>query len=212
LVETLERERVDVKELILETARELFIELGYEGVSLRKVATRIGYSATTIYLYFADKEALFFELCSRDFAKLAAEFQKLNTIADPAERLKACGRAYVEFAVTHPNHYRLMFMTKANAPLDRMRAECPTNPDENAYLFLRSLVADCMKAGLFRPELTDVDLVSQTLWAGTHGVAALEITACMDGSIDWRSIQERTDFMLQSIVHGMGRTPERTEK
>src|ERR1700739_1339574 len=105
-----QRERDEVREKILDGARELFVECGYEGVTMRKVAERIEYSPTTIYLYFADKETLFRELCSADFRKLAASFQNVALIADPVERLRACARAYIQFAMEHPNHYRLMFM------------------------------------------------------------------------------------------------------
>jgi len=201
-----ERERVEVRELILDAARELFVEQGYEGVSMRKVAQRIDYSPTAIYLHFADKEALFHELCSRDFGSLAAGFRELASIPNPLERLAACGRAYVEFAVLHPNHYRLMFMTPVNLPLTEGERERQGNPDEDAYAFLLSLVEQCLRSGYFRPELTDPAMIAQTLWAGVHGVAALEITACSGGWIEWRSIRERCDFMLQSIIYGMART------
>jgi AcrR family transcriptional regulator len=207
VLERRERERVEVRELILDAARELFAELGYEGVSMRKVAQRIDYSPTAIYLHFADKEALFHELCGRDFAALAGRFRELTAIPDPGERLAACGRAYVEFAVAHPNHYRLMFMTPVNLPLTEGEQERKGNVDEDAYAFLLSLVGECMRLGLFRPELTDADLIAQTLWAGVHGVAALEITACQNGWIDWRPIRERCDFMLQALMQGMARTP-----
>ena len=206
-----DRPRPDVREAILEAARELFVELGYEDVSLRKVANKIGYSATTIYLHFADKESLFRELCGQDFGRLAAAFQQLVTIPDPRERLVACGRAYIEFAVAHPKHYRLMFMTEVSAPAVQEAIECNPNPDENAYLFLRVLVEECMRAGAFRSDLTDVDLIAQTLWAAVHGVAALQITACRDNSIPWRDFPMRCEALLDSITHGMMRRLERTE-
>lgn len=210
-VKNKERPRPDVREVILEAARELFVELGYEGVSLRKVATKIGYSATTIYLHFADKEALFHELCGQDFARLAAAFQGLVSIADPRERLVACGRAYIEFAVAHPKHYRLMFMTEASVPLIQEAIECRSTPDENAYLFLRVLVEECMREGAFRSDLTDVDLIAQTLWAAVHGVAALQITACRDNSIPWRDFPLRREALLDSITQGMMRHREKAE-
>jgi AcrR family transcriptional regulator len=204
-----DRERAEVRELILNAARELFVELGYEGVSMREVAQRIDYSPTAIYLHFADKESLFHELCGRDFGALAGRFRELAATPDPGERLAACGRAYVEFAVTHPNHYRLMFMTPVKLPLTEGEIKRMGNPDEDAYAFLRSLVEECLRAGYFRPGLTDIELIAQTLWAAVHGVAALEITACSGGFIDWRSLRERTDFMLHAIVNGMRESPDK---
>jgi AcrR family transcriptional regulator len=63
LQERRERQRQSLRKQILDAARELFTELGYEAVSMRRIADKIGYSPTTIYLHFADKEALVRELC-----------------------------------------------------------------------------------------------------------------------------------------------------
>ena len=73
-----EREKSEVRDKILDAARELFIAEGYEGVSMRKVADRIEYTPTTIYGYFADKEDLFRQLCHEDFARLAEVFQSVG--------------------------------------------------------------------------------------------------------------------------------------
>ena len=106
-----EREKSETRDKILDAARELFGERGYEGVSMRQVAEKIEYSPTAIYVHFADKEDLFHELCNEDFARLAAEFQKVPLPADPVERIKQIGRSYIVFGIRHPNHYKLMFMT-----------------------------------------------------------------------------------------------------
>src|ERR1700733_6810197 len=106
-----EREKSETREKILEAARALFSEHGYEGVSMRQVAEKIEYSPTAIYVHFADKEDLFHELVNEDFARLAAEFQNVPMPEDSIERIKQIGRSYVEFGIRHPNHYRLMFMT-----------------------------------------------------------------------------------------------------
>src|SRR4051794_32343862 len=105
------RERQALREQILDAARALFATEGYEAVTMRRIAERIEYSPTAIYLHFADKEALVRELCAHDFAVFAAQFAKLARVADPLERLRKSGHAYVDFAVRHPHHYRLLFMT-----------------------------------------------------------------------------------------------------
>ena len=106
-----ERERDAVRTQILDAARELFVEHGYEGVSMRGIAEKIEYSPTMIYQHFPDKETLIKELCYTDFGKLADALQDTLKIPDPIERLRKCGEEYVQFAITYPNHYRLMFMT-----------------------------------------------------------------------------------------------------
>ena len=81
----IEKEKLELKELILRTAAQLFLEKGYEKFSLRQVAEKIGYSATTIYLYFKDKDDLLFSIVLEGFdifykQLLKAERSKDNTL------------------------------------------------------------------------------------------------------------------------------------
>ena len=76
-----EREKSEVRDKILDAARELFIAEGYEGVSMRKVADKIEYTPTTIYGYFADKEDLFRQLMPRRFRKTREVFQSASISA-----------------------------------------------------------------------------------------------------------------------------------
>ena len=142
-----ERERQELRTRILDAARELFAEEGYDAVTMRRIAERIEYSPTAIYFHFRDKHALMQELCDEDFGALAGEFQKIAAIADPVDRLRRIGQAYVAFAMSHRNHYRLMFMTphpEAMQPEDsRLRRG---NPEEDAYAFLKATVAEAIAA------------------------------------------------------------------
>jgi hypothetical protein len=60
-----------------------------------------------------------------------------------------------------------------------------------------------MKAGAFRDDLTDPNLVAQTLWAGAHGVISLQIAKGTDEWVPWRSLKKRAELMTQSILHGL---------
>ena len=199
-----EREKLETREKILNAARELFIEKGFEGVSMRQIATKIEYTPTTIYGHFQDKEELFLEICHEDFAKLAASFGKVAKIADPIERLRRVGGAYIEFGLNNPNHYRRMFMTpQPPVSADMHPLMGKGNPEEDAYEFLRATVGEAMQAGAFRDELKDVDLIAQTVWAGVHGVISLNIAKCTDNWVPWRSLKKRADLMIDSQLHGL---------
>lgn len=202
------REKNEVREKILDAARDLFVTHGYDGVTMRKVADRIEYSPTAIYLYFADKESLFREVCHQDFHRLSEAFRDLVNIKDPGERLAACGRAYVEFAVANPNHYRLMFMTSHPRALKLTDEELASrgNPNDDAYAFLLALVRDSLNAGAFRPELTDPQLIAQTLWAAVHGVASLAIAMDQDQWIEWRPLADRHRAMMDALMSGLMRS------
>src|SRR5262245_5903326 len=171
-----EREKQEVKTLILDAARELFVEHGYEAVSMRKIAERIEYSPTAIYLHFKDKDALFEELCGNDFRTLAHRFVDFAQIRDPLERLRRSGMAYVDFALSHPQHYRLMFMTPT--PPHTPSAENLAyrgKPEDDAYAFLRATLAQAIDERRLRPEYTDPDLLAQMAWSSLHGVLSLHI-------------------------------------
>ena len=200
-----EREKTATRDLILEAARELFVSEGYDGVSMRKVAEKIEYSPTAIYVHFADKEQLFRELCHEDFAKLAEVFVKVAEMPDPLERLRAIGGAYIEFGLRYPNHYRLMFMD-VHAPLrnlDERDLEVKENPEKDAYAFLKQTVVEGLEKRLFREGVDDAELISQTLWAAVHGVISLEIAKRNDAWVEWRPMEDRAFLMLDSVLRGM---------
>jgi AcrR family transcriptional regulator len=199
-----EREKSETRDKILDAARELFISEGYEGVSMRRVAEKIEYSPTAIYVHFKDKNQLFHELCSQDYARLAEVFQSSAMPIDPVERLRQIGRTYIEFGVQHPNHYKFMFMTP-HPPLepDDEEREKMGNPEVDAYAFLKWSVQQAISAGRLREELADAELVSQTLWAAVHGVISLNIAKCTDAWVDWRTLQDRAETMLDVTLRGL---------
>ena len=186
-----EREKSETRDRILDAARELFVTEGYDGVSMRRVAEKIEYSPTAIYVHFADKNELFHELCHQDYARLAEVFQSSAMSNDPVERLKQVGRTYIEFGVHNPNHYKFMFMTP-HPPVEPDDVECEKmgNPELDAYAFLKWAVQEAIDSGRFREELADAELVSQTLWASVHGVISLHIAKGTDPWVAWRPLQD----------------------
>ncbi len=204
-----EREKTETRDKILEAARELFVSEGYEGVSMRKVAERIEYSPTAIYVHFADKEELFRELCHQDYARLAQVFTSSVISTDPLERLRQIGAVYIDFGIRFPNHYKFMFMTpqphRDLDGFDEVDREMRGNPEKDAYAFLKWAVQQAIDAGCFREEVRDAELVSQTLWASVHGVISLQIAKGCDAWVDWRPIKDRAELMLDLTLRGLRR-------
>ena len=201
IAERRERERTEVRGKILDAARKLFVEHGYDSVSMRMIAREIEYSPTAIYFHFKDKEALLGELCDLDFRVFAQRFAEAARIADPFERLRAAGHAYVEFGLTHQSHYRVMFMTPK--PPHETIMDAKGNPQEDAYEFLKQIIQQALAEKRFRAELTNVDLIAQVTWAGIHGVVSLEIAKCNDPWVDWCPIQDRAKLMIDALIDGM---------
>jgi len=207
-----EREKSETRDKILDAARELFVTEGFEGVSMRKVAEKIEYSPTAIYVYFADKQELFRELCHQDYARLAEVFQSSVMSTDPMERLKQIGEIYIDFGTRYRNHYKFMFMTPhpPHEP-DEVDREMMGNPEKDAYAFLKWAVQQALDAKCFRQELTDAELLSQTLWASVHGVISLQIAKGCDPWVDWRPIRDRAELMLDVTLRGLMRPTREKE-
>ena len=180
---------------------------------MRKVAEKIEYSPTAIYVHFADKEELFRELCHQDYARLAQVFQSSVMPKDPIERLKQIGAIYIDFGTRYPHHYKFMFMTPfpMHEP-DEEDREMMGNPEMDAYAFLKWAVQQALDAGCFREELNDTALISQTLWASVHGVISLHIAKGGDCWVDWRPIQARAEMMLDITLRGLVRPATREGK
>jgi AcrR family transcriptional regulator len=198
-----EKEREEVRARILDAARELFVAQGVEAVTMRKIAARIDYTATALYSHFADKKALLRAVCDTDFKALRGAFERIARIEDPIERLGELGREYVRYALEYPNHYRLMFMTPHTKPDPAASAIERGNPDQDAYAFLKGVIAEAIRAGRFRSELDDADLLAQLLWGGLHGVVSLYLTKGNDGWIDWRPVQKTADLLIAVTLKGL---------
>ena len=203
VIERRERERLEMRGRIMDAARELFAREGYDAVSMRRIAEAIEYSPTAIYGHFRDKQDLMFQICQADFVALAGDVAELQRITDPIERIRRMGHAYIWFGVTHPNHYRLMFMTKVDLPPDVvMRDENHGNVDRDSYALLRQTCREAIDSGRVRPELRDPDVLAQVFWSAVHGVTSLHITKATSPWIGWKGIEPLADAVIDSILRG----------
>lgn len=172
----------DVRTAILEEATRLFQERGVDGFSMRDIATAIGYSATTIYLHFKDKDDLMYAVCESGFEEFGASLAAAAASeADPRERLRAIGRAYVDFALRHPLHYEVMFIRPkewAIGPLTDARMGVERG-DPPSFAALVGAVQEAHDAGVFEasPQArAGVREIAMRLWSAIHGVVSLAIS------------------------------------
>jgi len=201
-----ERERQALQTQILDATRAILSERGYDGLTMRAVADRVEYSVAALYKHFADREELVRALCARDFYAFAQMLNarpeaKLAAQAAPIDRLRAIGLSYAEFAIQHPEQYRVMFMAPVN--VDKGADIQFGDPESDAYALVAQAVQLALDAGHF-PGL-DKDLVAQTLWAALHGVLSIEIAhLCVPKKhIPFASLQSRVETALESILLGI---------
>ena len=164
----------DLKVLILNSAKKLFVEKGIEQTTIRNISDSIGCSIGTVYVYFKDKNAIFHALHTQGFIQLSSEFKVLSHVGNPLERLRAMGKVYINFALENRDMYDLMFNLKA--PMEFLNDEKLQEWNEGKATFdiLCSTVSECLTAGYFKGH--ELEPTAFMIWSMVHGMCSLEIS------------------------------------
>jgi AcrR family transcriptional regulator len=163
---------------ILHSAREIFISDGYDGFSMRKLAEKIGYSPTTIYLYFRNKDDLLFAICEEFFETFFNELNNIRSVTeDPIETLRQALLFLVEFGLRNPNQYKVIFFTKSNIYGTMEELVEKESMARNTYLAFKEMIRDCIAAGRLR-EL-DEEVIAPALATISHGLVT-KVLYCPD--------------------------------
>ena len=155
---------------IVAAATALLAERGGEAaVSIRAIADAVGVTPPSIYLHFADKDELFVAVCDDRFREL----DRLSNlaaagVADPLERIRRRGEAYIRFGLENPEHYRVLFMGP--------RHESATTDQMKEWAAFEHLVDDVQSAIAAGSLAGDPFVVALGLWATVHGITSLMIT------------------------------------
>ena len=195
-----EREKEELREIILDAASEMFAQEGYANVSMRKIADKIEYSPTTIYLYFKDKSDLLNQICEETFGKLiemVAAIEAEDSDA-PINCLQKGMRAYIEFGLKYPNHYEVTFITPIMDFLGQEVHPYEGSSGQKAFEHITRQVVGSMQAGQIKQG--DVAVISQTIWAAIHGVTALLI-----GHQDFPFVEKEIliDSVIKTTIKGL---------
>jgi len=200
IVERRLRQKAHLRREIVEAARQMFAEEGFEAVTMRKLAARIEYSPTAIYLHFKDKHAVLEAVCEETFASLARRLEKLAARPlPPLVFLRDGLRLYVQFGLQHPSDYTLTFTMgpgKVEADPDGFAASA----GNRAFEVLRVAVRRCVDAGDLPP--LDVDTAAQGLWAAVHGLVSLFLA---HGSFPWVTKKHLIDHTIDTMIAGLNR-------
>jgi AcrR family transcriptional regulator len=173
ITERKEKQKQDIKRMILDASVKLFVEEGFEHVTMRKIADLIEYSPTTVYLYFKDKNEIFFHLHQMGFEKMLVMNQHLADIKNPLMRLYKMGENYIDFGMKNPEFYDIMFIQRAPmAALEEME-ECNWSLGDSALGALKNLLKECMDKGLIQK--APVEAAAMAIWSMVHGLVSLTI-------------------------------------
>lgn len=167
---------------------------------MRKLARRIGYSPTTIYLYFKDKDEILFCLCEEFYVELHQTILKIEgENIDLLTTLRKVLLAYVSFGLANPEQYRVAFFTNLSvygSPAAYLENDTMSR---RAYFHYRDLVAACSAAGVLIS--LDGDTLAQVLWAGVHGVVSAALHTRDFPLVDPAIL---ADVMVTGLLTGLG--------
>ncbi|MBO9640437.1 TetR/AcrR family transcriptional regulator [Siphonobacter aquaeclarae] len=200
IAERKERERHEMRKLILEKAKEVFIEEGYDKASIRAIAERIEYSPATIYLYFKDKDELFFAVHELGFFELFDQMQTLASIENPLERLRQMGFIYLRFAGENPEMYDLMFISRA--PINALKKD-PTEDEwycgNRVFNLLCAVIQENMDKGMIRQN--DLMVTALSIWSFVHGLASLHIRGRLDVFPQELDLRELVTHSIDNLIN-----------
>ena len=201
ILERKEKQREEIKKLILEASMQLFVKEGFENVSIRKIADLVEYSPTTLYIYFKDKNEILFHLCEMGFERMIASNLALVQIENPIDRLYLLGENYINFGLENPEYYDLMFIQ--NAPMKTVSEQNVGHwPNGDVALeTLKHIIQECMDKE-FIPT-GDVATISMAVWAVAHGLVSLAIRQRLERLVEpdkvVQSMHESIRWMINTL-------------
>ena len=173
IAERKQRQKESLRQQILDASREILLAKGYTYLSMRRIAERIEYSPTTIYLYFKNKEEILYHL-SVEALERQLDFISAATCNEksPLLRLRRAMRAYIDFGLSEPDRYKIIYMADISQYVSTVSILEEGGPANKLRELLRIRVNDI----LIQSRLTlDLECFIQCLWAHIHGIVALLI-------------------------------------
>lgn len=179
----------------------MILESGIASVTMRALARRVGVSPAAYAYHFPDKGSLLMAIATEGFRKLNGYFEPARGVDDPRERLHLLGERYIDFALTYPGHYRVMFGD--HSALDH------SEPDEEflsesgaAFQTLLHAMEEVMHASSNTGCALDGALM---VWSQIHGAVLLWNTGMFPPALEETAERSEQDFR-RITVEALGNT------
>lgn len=183
---------------ILEAAERVFLNYGYEGATIRRIAEEVGVSSTALYMHFPDKSAILVEICEVAFARLLALNSEIAALkVDPVDRVRRMLDAYMRFAFENPNAYQVVYCSTHPAVTEAGMGESVRAMSERCYELFREAVQAIADAGRLK---CGVEEAGQVTWTACHGLVSLLIVR---PGFAWAEREGLMGLMLDGLLGGL---------
>lgn len=177
---------------------------GVAKLSLRGLAADVGVSPTAVYRHFEDKSALLAAIACDGFVGLTQNMHKHlgQEPCDSLTALKKIGVGYVDYAIHHPAHYRLMFGQRM---VERTRYPDLYQASNDCFATLRNMIKRGIDEQLFKN--LPLETMTMTAWALVHGMAMLAIDGLIKYSNQASVLMAIANQVQDTLAHGLLRRP-----
>ncbi len=199
-----QRRRAANLERILDTAMRMVVDVGFDGLSVNKLAKEVDYTPGALYRYFSSKDALMIALVARAIRDFHQEVSgNLASDLDPIQRIRAFALAFKDVALARPNRFGMVAMMMAHPRIlveDRVEAEPAMDALTEALQPLALAFAEAQAKGLI--DEGDPILRALTMFSGIQGVLQLRKQARFSpGLLD---LDRMSTEMVHTLLRGWG--------
>ncbi len=185
-----------LRDKILEASRSVLFSKGYDALSMRKIATATGVSATSIYLYFKNKDHLVHTIIEESVEELSETIEfGAGRVKGTINQFEAIIRSYVEFAIKQPEKYQVIYMVKPEVmgryPKEKFRKA------RRGYALLESVIQQGVDEGIM--ELDQPMIAAYSIWAQLHGIIDVVLNQRLDSRIKKEQFIEDS---IEQIIQG----------
>ena len=149
---------------IVAAARRVAELEGWSNVTVRRLSDEISYSQPVLYAHFGSREGILAAVAIEGFQEIGLALENARKRAKRGNTVESVATAYLEFAVSSPALYEVMFSLSLRVPFGDA-----ATPPELRFAFSQLLE-------LFEGQSSRAEVISELFWASLHGIAELTRT------------------------------------
>jgi len=189
--------REELREMALTATEEIIETQGFEGLTARKVAAGIGYTAGTLYLVFRNLDDLILQVNGRTLGELHSYLATaVDGCSDGAACVLALGQAYLRFASTRRHRWGAIF--QHSLPAGEEAPDWFMNKVSANF----ELVEEQLRRAAPRRSSEEIRKAARALWSGVHGVCILGLTAQRGDRLGAESLESLVESLVTNYMRG----------